>query len=369
MVRVDKHLVVRYQGEPEAPLLEEALSVLNDGGVVALPTDTVYGLAARPDIPKAIDRVYRLKGRGRGKPLVLLTGDTDRAMELAEDPPECLRPLARRFWPGPLTLVVKASGKVRGWGLDSRGTVGIRISPEPAVGKILEAIESPLASTSANRSGEPECHSAAEVLASLREPPDLLLDGGQRPRRKPSTVLDITGSRPMLLRKGEVSPEQIEEACGQRPALSQAKVLFVCTGNTCRSPMADGLFRHRMPTTWRGRVEARSCGTGALPGMPATGTAKQAARKKGFDISGHRSQPLSLDLLDWADLVVAMEQKHLQAVRELSPGADPVLMAPGGVSDPLGGGLDEYLETIDLLESHLPNIYRRIARMLGEEEK
>lgn len=336
--------------------------------MVALPTDTVYGLAARPDRQKAVDRIYRLKGRQSGKPLVLLAENLERAVELADDPPDCFRALARGFWPGPLTLVVKASGLVRGLGLDSRGTVGIRVSPELVVKKILGAIEVPLASTSANRSEAPECHSAAEVLASLREPPDLLLDGGQRPRRKPSTVLDITGPKPVLLRKGAIWPQQIEEACGQMPALSRANVLFVCTGNTCRSPMAEGLFRHRMPKAWRGRVEVQSCGTGALPGMKATETARQAARKKGFDISGHRSQPLSLDLLDWADLAVAMEEKHLRAVRELCPGAASMLLATGGVPDPLGGGLGDYLETMELIDSHLPAIGERVAQMLGVEK-
>lgn len=334
--------------------------------MAALPTDTVYGLVARADLGQAVRRIYRLKGRDPGKPLVLLAKDADYAGRLVHGASGRLGPLADRFWPGPLTLVMKASETVIGWKLAHRGTVGVRLSPEPVVGMILERLDVPLASSSANGSGRPECRSAAEVLESLKEPPDLLLDGGERRRTKTSTVLDLSGPRPVLLRKGAVSKAEIEEAYGQPVALSSANVLFVCTGNTCRSPMAEGLFRHKLPKAWRGRVRAKSCGTGALPGIPATEAARQASRKRGFDLSGHRSQPLSRDLIEWSDLAVAMEERHRRAVLELAPGAEVMLLDEGGVPDPIGGDLGDYLETLDLLESRLPAVTSAIGGLMGE---
>jgi len=357
-------VILRYKGAPDAPLLDEALSALNGGGVAALPTDTVYGLVARADSGHAVKRIFRLKGRDFRKPLVLLAVDGPEALRLANEPPECAKDLAKKHWPGPLTLVLRASSRVEGWGLGRDGTVGIRVSPEPVVRMILERMDVPLASTSANRSGRPECHSGAEVLESLDGPPDMLLDGGERPRRKPSTVLDLSGPRPVLLRRGVIGREDIEAACGRPAALSEVSVLFVCTGNTCRSPMAEGLLRKALPKQLRAKVRVGSCGTGALPGVPATGTAQKAARKRGFDISGHRSRPLTLDLLDEADLVVAMEQRHLESVMAMDPKARAVMMDPDGVPDPIGGGLDDYLGTIDLLESHLPGLMEKVAGLL-----
>lgn len=361
--------IIRFRGQPDESLVDEALSALSRGGVAALPTDTVYGLAVRADLGDAIKRVYRIKGRGFDKPLVLLARDAESAGRLCRDLPSGFDRLAQKFWPGPLTLVLGASRQVTDWGLGGNGTVGVRVSAEAVVRMILERIGVPLASTSANRSGQPECHSGAEVLRSLKEPPDLLLDGGERPRRRPSTVLDLSGPRPVLLRRGAIGRAELEEACGRPVGLARIRALFVCTGNTCRSPMAEGLLRARLPKHWRGLVEAESCGTGALPGMPATATAQQAARKRGFDISGHRSQPLTRDLVEEADLVVAMEDRHRRAVLDLAPGADVMLLDEGGVPDPIGGSLDDYLETLDLQGSNLPEVVRRIGGMLSESEQ
>ncbi len=338
--------------------------MLDRGGVLILPTDTVYGLAARADRPQAVRDIYRLKGRSFRKPLVLFVSGLTQAESLVLDPPPAFFDLAQRFWPGPLTLVLPASETVKGWGLDSEGTIGLRCCREPVVQLILERAGVPLATTSANRSGQPECYTALEALQSLRREPDLVWDGGERPRRPPSTVLDLSRRLPLILRKGSVGPQDLESA-GVKAWLLKVNVLFVCTGNTCRSPMAAGLLQHRLPSSLRVRVKIASSGTGALADMPATEFARQAARRAGFDISAHRSQPLSLPLLEWADLIVAMEPRHLSQIASLSPQARTRLMAPEGVPDPIGGTLADYQKALKLMEENLPGLIQEIEALLA----
>jgi len=353
--------IVRYDGENQAPFLKEALAVLDQGGVVAAPTDTVYGLLARADRPEAIKEIYRLKGRDYRKPLVLLAVEAD---ALVAEPSEIYQRLSRGLWPGGLTLVVRASPQVKDWGLDSRGTVGLRCPADDFLRNLIQAAGIPLASTSANRSGQPECYSAGEVLKNLKAAPDLLIEGGQRRRLRPSTVLDISRHPPVILRKGTVERSEIE-ACGlTRVLLDRIRVLFVCTGNTCRSPMAEGWLRHRLPRSWRNRVEVESAGTRAMPGLPATENARLAAKAKGFDISGHRSQPLSQDIIASADIVVAMEEQHRKAVLELWPGAEAMLMSEAGVPDPIGGDRQDYDRTLQAIEKGMPRVIKWIEERL-----
>jgi protein-tyrosine-phosphatase len=146
------------------------------------------------------------------------------------------------------------------------------------------------------------------------------------------------------------------------------RVVFVCAGNTCRSPMAEGWLRSQLPKEWRGRVTVESCGTGALPDMPATETAQRAARNSGFDISRHRSQPLSRDLIDEADLIVAMEERHRQSVAALATGAHAILLSPDGVPDPIGGGLDDYLDTIGLIKQEMPDVIAQLRELLSDKK-
>lgn len=354
--------IVRYDGENRAPLLEEALAVLDRGGVVAAPTDTVYGLLGRADRPEAVRKIYRLKGRDRRKPLVLMAAGS--ADDLIAEPSEIYRRLSRRFWPGGLTLVVGASPRVKGWGLDSQGTTGIRCPADSFLEDLIQRAGVPLASTSANRSGQPECFTAREVLQSLKTPPDLLIDGGQRPPAQPSTVLDISRHPPVILRKGAITRAAIEDCCQARVRLANIRVLFVCTGNTCRSPMAEGWLKQRLPKNWRGRIVVESAGTSALPGLPAAENARLAVRARGGDISSHRSQPLSRDLIASADIVVAMEEHHRQAVLDLWPGAEAIMMDEAGVPDPIGGDRAEYDRTLEAIAKGMPRVLKWIEERL-----
>jgi L-threonylcarbamoyladenylate synthase len=187
----------------------QAAEVLRRGGLVAFPTDTVYGVGAPVFAAEAVSRLYTLKGRPLEKAIAVLVGDPSDVAGLAVSlPPEAAR-LAAAFWPGALTLVVPKRAHVPEE-VSSHGTVGVRMPDHPVPLALLK-VTGPLATTSANWSGEPSAVTAKQVLAALDGRVDLVLDGGRSPGGMSSTVLDCTASPPRILRQGPISEVQIME--------------------------------------------------------------------------------------------------------------------------------------------------------------
>jgi tRNA threonylcarbamoyl adenosine modification protein (Sua5/YciO/YrdC/YwlC family) len=204
---------VRTAGDPAS--LARAVAALEGGAVVAVPTDTVYGLAAALRRPEALADVFELKGRPAGLALPVLVGDRAQAAALVaalDDPATVAGRLAARFWPGPLTVVVAAPPSLaRPLGGDGR-TIGVRWPDHPVVAALCAAV-GPLAVTSANRHGEPPCTTAEQVVGSFTGAAGpglaLVLNGG-RCDGVPSTVVDCTGPRPRVLRVGAVPTDAVE---------------------------------------------------------------------------------------------------------------------------------------------------------------
>lgn len=363
--RRKKGAIIKIEsGTPDSFAVEAAKKALDENGIIAFPTDTVYGLGCRADLSRAVKAVYKLKGRSPENPLILFIGSAKDLDKYSRELPGYAEKLVAAFWPGPLTLVVKASDQVKVWKLDKKGTIGIRNPAVPLLSSILKSLEAPLATTSANRSGEPECYSAKQVMETLREPVDVMLDGGEIPREIPSTVLDISSGSPVVLRKGAVPVRSISKTLDMPIKLSKLTVTFVCTGNTCRSPMAEGYLKNILPEKWKERVRINSCGTAAMPGMPAMPNSQQAARRNGFELTQHQSSSCTRDLIARSDLIIAMEDKHRQDIKRLAPEGDVVLMSPDGIPDPIGGTLDDYLKTLDLIKNEMPDVLQLIKEKL-----
>lgn len=185
----------------------QALAVLQRGGLVALPTDTVYGVAALISQPEAIERLYAVKGRQHTKAIAVLLGAAEQLDRVAQQPSVAAQRLAARFWPGALTLVVPRRPELPA-NLSPSATVGVRVPAHALIQRLLLA-SGPLAVTSANRSGEPDALDAAAVLAQLGGGIELLLDGGRTPGAVPSTVVDTTLNPPQILRAGPIGAAQI----------------------------------------------------------------------------------------------------------------------------------------------------------------
>lgn len=191
-------------------LLDQAVQLLKDGGVVAFPTDTVYGVGVDPLQPEAVRRLYRIKGRPDNKPIAILVGSIEDVERVAQTPLKAFSRLADRFWPGGLTLVVEArdlSPEITAGG----STVGVRMPDHPLALELLRGFGGPIATTSANRSGEPPATSAEEVDAQLGDRVNLIVDGGDTITKVASTVLDLSVSPLQVLRHGGISEESLME--------------------------------------------------------------------------------------------------------------------------------------------------------------
>jgi len=194
-------------------LLKEASGILRKGGVVAYPTDTVYGLGADAFNREAVERIYRIKQRAYDQPFSVLIAETSDLTRLASAVSDTARGLMERFWPGGLTLVLSKTPEVPLWVIAGGPTIAVRIPEHPMTLALIRSLGGPLIGTSANLSGRPSCTTAAEVRDQLGDSVDYILDGGRCPGGVESTVVDVTGEYPMILREGAVSREAIERFC------------------------------------------------------------------------------------------------------------------------------------------------------------
>jgi L-threonylcarbamoyladenylate synthase len=215
--RLRPEIVKINVNHPESSLVTYVAEKIRGGSVVGMPTDTFYGLAADPFNLRAVDRIYEIKTRSRHKPLSLLIESVDQASELAWPVPETFFLLARRFWPGPLTIIVKADTKLPLKVTANTGNVALRVPSAEVPLAIIRSVGSPITATSANLHGAMECTNAHAVRDQLGDCLPLIVDGGQSPRDMPSTIIDLTSDDGSwrLLRQGAIPSEQIVELLGR----------------------------------------------------------------------------------------------------------------------------------------------------------
>jgi tRNA threonylcarbamoyl adenosine modification protein (Sua5/YciO/YrdC/YwlC family) len=196
-----------------AEAVAAAARAVSDGRLVVLPTDTVYGVGADPFNPLAVDRLLLAKGRGRNMPVPVLVGSWRTVNGLVDDLPPVANELIAAFWPGPLTIVLRTGSGIT-WDLgEAKGTVAVRMPLHPVALELL-AETGPLAVSSANKHGEPAATTAAAARLQLGEAVAVYLESGESGDAGASTIVDVTGATPRLLRAGALAREQLEEALG-----------------------------------------------------------------------------------------------------------------------------------------------------------
>lgn len=347
ILRVDRR-------KPGRHAMEQVAHILRQGSLAILPTDTVYGVAADPAVPGALERLYEAKARDRGKPIPFLVADIGEVARAGAAMGWRARRLARRYWPGPLTLVLRTHD----------GCEGFRIPNHPVTLAVLRAVGGILRVTSANRSGDAAACDAAAAAAALAGHVRLVLDAGPAPLGAESTVVQEDGETLRILRQGALPAEAVQ---------SRPLVVMVCTGNICRSPMAKYLLRHWFGTDSPWEVE--SAGVGAMGGQPASEQAVIALADKGIDATRHRSRLLDQGLVDAADFIVVMTDDHRRIVQQRFPGArDKVhLLKSFGsagrgddIEDPIGQSVDVYREVRDEMNAVMPDLVLHLHEWLAD---
>jgi len=271
-----------------------------------------------------------------------------------------------RYAPGPLTLVLPR--RKEGAGAEGGSeSVGIRVPASEIARKLIELVGSPLFVPSANPSGAPPALRAEEVVRYFGESLDAVVDGGVVQLKQSSTVVKVDAGGWEVLREGIITKEMVHQI------LSGRRVLFVCTGNTCRSPMAAELFRKYLAARL-GRAPDElnelgyrigSAGTFAIRGNRPTDNAVRVMKEMGCDLSYHISQPVTADLLSQVDRVYALNRSHYQIVarllEELDPKARPQLdmLEEDGIVDPVGGDIETYRQCAQEIEAALERILPR----------
>src|SRR6185436_4416723 len=196
---------------PDPSVMIRAVEVIRSGGVVAIPTDTLYGLAADPFNPKAVDRVFAAKGRAELQAVALVAADAAQILARLGPLTPMARRLADRFWPGPLTILMAAPEALASGVSAGTGMVGVRVPDHHVTRELCRLASSPLVATSANKSGKPPSNDPEEVAAALGESIDLLVDSGATRGGAPSTIVDANGASLRLIREGAISLERIEQ--------------------------------------------------------------------------------------------------------------------------------------------------------------
>jgi L-threonylcarbamoyladenylate synthase len=198
--------------------MDEIVDVLRNDGVIVYPTETYYGLGANGFSVKAIQDVFRLKKRESSKPLSIIISDISMLDPIVSDIPPLFPPLIAEFWPGPLTIILKASPKIP-VEMQEEGTIGVRLTGHNWVRSLVSRARFPITATSANISGEKEISTASEAKKMFLGKVDLIVDGGRTPGMAPSTIVDLSKGMPRLIREGRISARELKDIL---PSLSES---------------------------------------------------------------------------------------------------------------------------------------------------
>jgi tRNA threonylcarbamoyl adenosine modification protein (Sua5/YciO/YrdC/YwlC family) len=347
--------------------VHRAVQALVEGKVVALPTETVYIAAASALSDRAVERLLALRGGALHEPATLAVRSTDEVQDYVPVLPLIGQRLARRCWPGPVTLqlddahpesaVQRLPPRVRSVIVPER-EIRVRVPAHELTLRVLRLLAGPVVMIGARRPEDSDAVTAEDVVDRLGGDVSIVLDDGRCKFGQKSSIVRVDDRGFHIVRQGVFSEANLKR-------LASFMIVLVCTGNTCRSPMAEVLLKKKIADRLgctlaeledRG-VVVMSAGISAAPGGRSAAEAVATMKERSLDLSQHESQPLSDRIVRFADVVITMTRSHREAILAHFPEASPrvhlVSRGRGDVSDPIGGPLELYRRCADQLDAYL----------------
>lgn len=340
--------------DPEKGRIRKAADLCKKGKVIVFPTETVYILCGRMSAAGIEKRLCELTERSEAGPFIYHVGDWSMLDALKIKRTPLVSSMVRRFWPGPVTFIVPDLAGRR---------VGIRFSRNKIANALIREAGVPLVTVGASLFGKPLSHTAHQVLESLQGGFDCLIDGGKTEFKMNSTIVDLTGEVPEIFRKGAQSLDVAKAVEKIRSGKCPRKcILIVCTGNICRSPMAEGWLKREIAERGMSdEIEVISCGTHALDGVPCASEAEALMRGCAVDLRKFRSRLCRGGDLWSADLVIAMESRNAADIAKVLPSVKERTLTLH-VEDPIGQGLNVFEKTLVDIEAKMERCLDRILQ-------
>lgn len=315
--------------------IDTVVRCLREGGIVILPTETVYGMAVRKDRISSVERLLKIRNSPPDKNLTIAIGKIEQLSRHIKLCAPSTQRIIKKFMPGPITVVFDYEN------------VGIRFPSHSFTQKVLSACDFPVILPSANLAGKEPKTNGKDVIEEFADKVDIIVDGGETKYKKPSTVVRSGYGVLQKLREGVIDFDSIRE-------VAQITILFVCTGNTCRSPLAEIFTKFLLAQKYEIGIKDLpafgfniiSCGIATYEGLPASNFAVESARRYNLDITNHRTRQINARMVAEADCIFCMSDEHIEYVLKLYPEAlikVKKLRADGkDINDPLASSYKEY---------------------------
>ena len=346
--------------------------LIANGQLVAFPTETVYGLGADAMNEEAVRKIFEAKDRPPDKALILHIAHTDQMYEAAKEVPDMAKELAERFWPGPLTLVLKKNSSVPDITTGGKDTVALRMPDNKVARLLVIRSESPIAAPSANISGQPSPKTAADVLKGLDGRIDAVIDGGETSVGVESTIVDLTSGRPRILRHGAIKEEDIMEVTNNGPdgipedkKRQCSRVVFVDGNGVTRAPMASALFSR----LFDGEIKVLCRGIRVPFPEPLNQKTEAVMISNGITLEEFTSKKLENEEIIEDTLIFAMEEsERKKIIRDFENATEENTFLLSDfvgdeleIMDPYGGTLQTYGICFEVIKNSIEKMKDKIS--------